>query len=104
MKRIVNAEIEKIGLYYNGHTCRTDFRIELNGNGWGGTVTIPFGDISEFADMMDKSTRMDFEDGIFLSDLAGTIVQVKMDDNGKIVELGGPLTDESEFMLIGRES
>jgi hypothetical protein len=103
MKRILNAEIEKIGVYYTSHTQRVDFRIELNGNGWGGTITIPFEDVPEFADMMDKSTRMDFEDGIFLSDLEGTIVQVKMDDNGKIVELGGPLTDESEFMLIGKE-
>ena len=107
MKMIQNARIEKIGLHYLGHGRCCSIEIHIGGGGWGSTLNIPVSRAKElfetFRDTFDDAGK-NFEDGVFLQDLEGEIVQVKFDKDttfqSRVIAIGEALAGEDEFLPL----
>ena len=100
---LVNAKIEEIGLYFNGHYNHYCVRIVLEMRGGGGSVEFPVERIEEFMSMFDN--ELDTENGVFVQELKGTPVVLKTDGDryGNIVAIGDIMADENELMQLKLE-
>jgi hypothetical protein len=99
---MVNAKIEKVGLYYNGHYRHYSLRIELKTRGGGASIELPLDRTPELMEMFEADLYP--EDGVFVGDLKGVPVVLKLDgDNeyqGRIVAIGSILANEDEMLYI----
>lgn len=106
---VKNAKIEKIGLCHFGHGNRSYIEMILNTGGGGLRLTVPLSHVDEifetFRDTLDEVGN--FEDGVFLEDLKGHIVQVKYDGEdsfqSRVVAIGEPLAEEDDFFYLKKE-
>lgn len=105
---VKNAKIEKIGLCHFGHGNRSYVEMVLNTGGGGLRLTFPLSRVDEifetFRDTLDEVGN--FEDGVFLEDLRGKIVQVEFDGDGfggRAVAIGEALAGEDEFLSLVEE-
>lgn len=98
-----NAKIGNIGLYYFGHGNQLSIRVELDGRGWGSTITIPQNKIGEFMEMFDNELDGRVEDGVYIHELSGTPVRVMFNGksiNSRIVGIGDILCNEDDIMML----
>ena len=99
---LVNAKIERAGLYYNGHYRHYSLRIVLKMmRGRGAFIELPIDRTEEFMEMFED--ELDLENGVFVGDLKGVPVLLKTngeDGYGKIVAIGSILATEDELMPI----
>lgn len=99
----INAKIEKAGLYYNGHYNHCAIRVELKTRGGGASIEFTIEKAKEFMDMFDE--ELDLENGVFINDLEGVPVVLKLDRDkefqSKIIAIRSILSSEDEMMDIG---
>ena len=95
---LVNAKIEKAGLYYNGHYRSCAIMLELELREGGASLEIPVDLTEEFMEMFKD--ELDLENGAFVNDLEGVPVVLKTDGDrfGKIVAIGSILANEDELL------
>lgn len=107
--RIENARINEIGLFYFGHGNCTQTRVELDGRGWGASITIPIEKVGRFVKLFrdEPSIADEIEDGIFINRLKGLPVRVMFDGQSigsRIIGIGDIMADENaeedEFLMI----
>ena len=99
---LVNAKIKKAGLYYDGHFNCCSVGVELKTRGGGAIIRFPVEKTTEFMDMFDE--ELDLENGVFINDLEGVPVVLKLDGDtefqSKIVAIGSILASEGEMMPV----
>ena len=105
--RIENARIKEIGLFYCWHVNLVQIRVELDGRGWGTSITIPFEKVGRFVKLFKDEPSIDIEDGIFINRLKGLPVRVMFDGQSigsRVIGIGDVLADENaepdEFLMI----
>ena len=96
--KLLNARISDIGLYYLGHGNVLSIKCDLEGRGWGATVTIPMEKVRKFIRMFQDD--IDLEDGIYVHELVNAKVRVAQDKDRKIVALGDILAEEDEMVEL----
>lgn len=105
---VKNAKIEKIGLCHFGHGNRSYVEMVLNTGGGGLRLTVPLSRVDDlfetFRDTLDEVGN--FEDGVFLEDLRGQIVQVEFDRDGfggRAVAIGEALAGTDDFLQLDED-
>lgn len=102
---LINAKIEEVGLYYNGHYRHYSLRIVLRTRGGGASIELPVDRTEEFMEMFED--ELDLENGVFVSDLKDIPVVLKKDGNneyaGEIKAIGNILASEDELMPLDKE-
>lgn len=93
-----NARIRDIGLYYLGHGNVLSIKCDLEGRGWGATVTIPMEKVRKFIRMFQDD--IDLEDGIYVHELVNAKVRVAQDKDRRVVALGDILAEEDEMVEL----
>jgi len=101
--RLENAKIERIGLFYFGHGRQISIQAQLDGRGWGCTVTIPQKKIGKFIEMFDDELDGQVEDGVYVEELKGKPVRVLFDGksiNSRVIGIGDILCNEDDIMML----
>lgn len=103
---LINAKIEQAGLHYNGYYKHCSIRIDLITRGGGASIELPVEWTKGLMEMFEDD--LDLENGVFVSDLKGVPVVLKLDgDNtyqGRIVAIGNILSNEDEMLYIDQKS
>ena len=102
---LVNAKIEQVGLYYNGHYRHCSLRLVLRTRCGGASIELPVDKTEEFMEMF--KAELDLENGVFVSNLKDVPVVLKTDGKneyaGEIKAIGNILASEDELMPLDKE-
>jgi len=99
---LVNAKINQAGLYFDGHSGRYCIMVVLETRGGGASIKIPVEKTGEL--MKAVGDELDLENGVFVNQLEGVPVVLKLDGDrefqGKIVAIGDILSSEDEMFYL----